>query len=121
MNSFSFGRKVKICGEIYYISRDMEKTAKAMKQCSEKMMELAGDQSLTKEDMMRAVREKSRETIDTALGEGAFDRIFVTEEADILNLISLVDFIAEEINMWKTELAAKSVAGKAILEKRNKR
>ena len=54
------------------------------------------------------------------LGEGAFDRIFVTEEADLLNLTSLVDFIAEEINAWKTELAAKSVAGKAILEKRNK-
>ena len=31
MNSFSFGRKVEICGEIYYISRDMEKTPKPRK------------------------------------------------------------------------------------------
>lgn len=120
MNSFNFGRKVEICGEIYYLSRDMGKTAEAMKQCSEKMLELAADQSLSKEDMMDAVRKKSKETIDTVLGDGAFDRIFAEEEADILNLTSLVDFIAEEINQWKTELAAKSIAGKAMLEKRNK-
>lgn len=121
MNSFNFGRKVEICGEIYYLSRDMEKVAEAMKQCSEKMMELSGDQSISKEAMMDAVREKSRETIDTVLGVGAFERIFAEEEADILNLMSLVDFITEEINQWKTELAAKVMAGKAVLEKRNER
>lgn len=120
MNSFSFGRKVEICGEIYYLSRDMEKIAGAMQQCSEKMLELAVDQSLSEPAMMNAVREKSRETIDTALGVGAFDRIFANEEADLLNLTSLIDFITEEINQWKTELAAKSMAGKAMLEKRNK-
>ncbi|MDE6601556.1 MAG: hypothetical protein K2K90_05230 [Lachnospiraceae bacterium] len=121
MNSFNFGRKVEICGEIYYLSRDMEKVAKAMKQCSEKMMELSGDQSISKEAMMDAVRGKSRETIDTVLGVGAFERIFAEEEADILNLMSLVDFITEEINQWKTELEAKVMAGKAVLEKRNER
>lgn len=121
VNSFSFGRKVEICGEIYYLSRDMEKIAGAMQQCSEKMLELAADQSISKQVMMDAVREKSRETIDTVLGGGSFDRIFADEEADLLNLTSLIDFITEEINQWKTELEAKSMAGKAILEKRNER
>lgn len=97
----------------------MEKIAGAMQQCSEKMLEMAVDQSLSEDAMMNAVREKSRETIDTALGAGAFDRIFANEEADLLNLTSLIDFITEEINQWKTELAAKSMAGKAMLEKRN--
>lgn len=119
MNSFNFGRKVEICGEIYYLSRDMEKIAGAMKQCSEKMLELAADQNISELAMMDAVREKSKETIDTALGDGAFDRIFENEEADLLNLTSLIDFITEEINQWNTELAAKSMAGKAMLEKRN--
>lgn len=119
MNSFNFGRKVEICGEVYYLSRDMKKIAEAMTQCSEKMMELAADQGLSELDMMDAVRKKSRETIDTALGDGAFDRIFEKEEADILNLTSLVDFITEEIRQWKAELAAKGMAGKAMLEKRN--
>lgn len=118
MNSFNFGRKVEICGEIYYLSRDMDKIADAMKKCSDKMFELAGDQNLSEEIMKKAVQEESRKTIDAALGEGAFDRIFAEEEADIVNLVSLVDFIAEEINLWKTELAAKGMAGKAMLEKR---
>ena len=112
MNSFNFGRKVEICGEIYYLSRDMEKVAEAMKQCSEKMMELSGDQSISKEAMMDAVREKSRETIDTVLGAGAFERIFAEEEADILNLMSLVDFITEEINQWRQSLQQRLWQGK---------
>lgn len=118
MNSFSFGRKVEICGEIYYLSKDMDKIAESMKQCSETMFGLAENQNLSKEEMMEKVREQSKDTIDTALGTGAFDKIFAQEEADLLNLTSLIDFITEEINLWKTELTAKSMAAKALIEKR---
>lgn len=118
MNSFNFGRKVEICGEVYYLSKDMGKVAEAMKQCSETMLKLAKDQSLSAEEMMEKVRVQSKDTIDTALGKGAFDRIFAEEKADLLNLTSLVDFITEEINLWKTELTAKGMAAKAMLEKR---
>lgn len=118
MNSFNFGRKVEICGEIYYLSRDMERIAGTMKQCSETMLKLAKDQSISAEEMMEKVRIQSKDTIDTALGEGAFDRIFAEEKADLLNLTSLVDFITEEINLWKTELKAKEMAAKAMLEKK---
>ena len=117
MNSFNFGRKVEICGEIYYLSKDMGKVAEAMKQCSESMRKLAKDQSLSAEEIMEKVRKHSKDTIDTALGNGAFDRIFAEEEADLLNLTSLVNFITEEINLWKTELAAKGMAAKAMLKK----
>lgn len=118
MNSFSFGRRVEICGEIYYLSKDMDKIAESMRQCSETMLGLAENRELSKEEMMEKVREQSRDTIDTALGTGAFDKIFAQEEADLLNLTSLIDFITEEINEWKTELTAKSMAAKALIEKR---
>lgn len=120
MNSFNFGRKVEICGEIYYLSRDMKKIAESMRQCSETMLGLAEDQSLSKEEMMEKARAQSKDTIDTALGTGAFDKIFAQEEADLLNLTSLIDFVTEEINLWKTELEAKSIAAKAIMEKKRR-
>lgn len=121
MNSFSFGRKVEICGEIYYLSKDMNKIAESMKQCSETILGLAANQDISKEEMMEKVREQSKDTIDTALGTGAFDKIFAQEEADVLNLTSLIDFITQEINEWKTELTAKSMAAKAMIEKRTQK
>lgn len=60
MNSFNFGRKVEICGEIYYLSKDMGKVAEAMKQCSETMLKLAKDQSLSAEEIVEKVRIHSR-------------------------------------------------------------
>lgn len=107
MNSFNFGRKVEICGEIYYLKRDMEAIAKAMKKCSDKMIELSQKKDIPKEEMMGEVETHSKEAIDAALGEGSYNKIFAQEEPDLINLVALVDFITEEINQWKKELRAK--------------
>ncbi len=121
VNSFNFGRKVEICGEIYYLSKDMKKNAAAMKKCSDKMFELADARHLTPAGMMDEVRKQSKETIDTVLGTGSFDKIFAKEEADLINLVSLVNFITDEINQWKAELEAMSVAGRSMIEKRSQK
>ena len=121
MNSFNFGRKVEICGEIYYLKRDMEAIAKAMKKCSDKMIELSQKKDITQEEMMGEVTTHSKEAIDTALGEGSYDRIFAQEEPDLINLVDLVDFITGEINQWKKELMAKKIAGEELLKKRGKK
>lgn len=118
MNSFNFGRKVEICGEIYYLSRDMDKIAEAMKKCSDEMIGLGQDQNMSQEEMMEKVRANARETIDTVFGEGAYEKIFRGAEEDMVNLVSLVDFITAEINLWKRELMAKSMAGKELLSQR---
>ena len=117
MNSFNFGRKVEICGEIYYLKRDMEATAKAMKKCSDKMIELSRKKDITEEEMKGEVETHSKEAIDTALGEGSYDKIFAQEEPDLINLLSLVDFITEEIDQWKKDLMARKMAGEALLKK----
>lgn len=121
MNSFSFGRKVEICGEIFYLKRDMEAIAKAMKKCSDKMIELSQKKDITKEEIEREVETHSREAIDTALGEASYDRIFAQEEPDLINLIALTEFITEEINQWRKELMAKKMAGEALLNKKGKK
>lgn len=121
MNSFNFGRKVEICGEIYYLDSDMEKVAKTMKECSEQMIVLSQEKSLTEEQMMEKVHVQSRETIDTVLGNGAYDRIFEKVKPNLLNLISLVDFITAEIKEWRIELAAKKAAGETLVQKMSRK
>ena len=119
MNSFNFGRKVEICGEIYYLKRDMEAIAKAMKKCSDKMIELSKKKDIKQKEVMGEVETHSKEAIDTVLGEGSYDKIFAQEKPDLINLVALVDFITEEINQWKKELMAKKMAGEELLGKRD--
>lgn len=117
MNSFNFGRPMKICGKIYHLTSDMGKAGKVMKGCSEEILQLSGDVTVPDEKKMEKVTEASRRAVDQCLGKGAFDEIFEGREIGVLDMASLIDFIRSEIEEWKREIGAKNAAGKMLAKR----
>lgn len=117
MNSFDFGRPMKICGKIYHLTSDMEKAGRVMKECSEEAFRLSGDDTMPDEEKMQKVTETSRGMVDQCLEEGAFDEIFKGREISVLDMASLMDFIRSEIEEWKREIRAKNDAGRILAQR----
>lgn len=115
MNSFNFGRKVEICGDIYYINRDMKKISDAMEGCAKEMFDLARKEGADGR-AMEQIQKEAEKAVDVALGNGSFARIFQNEKADMLNMCDLIGFITDEIKLWKAEVAAKGRAGMEIIK-----
>lgn len=117
MNSFDFGRPMEICGKVYYLTSDMKKAGRVMKECSDEVLRLSEDATVPDEEKVQKVTEAGRRTVDECLGEGAFDEIFEGRDVSMLDMASLVDFIRSEIEEWKREIGARNAAGR-ILAKR---
>lgn len=104
MNEFNFGRPVKICGQTYFITTDMENLSRKMydmaTQCEQiDNLEIGNDEKL------KRVTEVYKDCIDYAFGKGCFNRIFYTQTLSIYNMRKLINFITAEIETWSKELA----------------
>lgn len=103
MNEFQFGRPIKICGKVYYLTSNMKMLSAQMLNTAALMKQVSALEIGDAEKMEQATK-LCRACIDKVLGQGSFDEIFAIEEPSTLNLAALMQFIASEISAWKQEV-----------------
>lgn len=102
MKTFDFGRPVKICGKVYYISSDMEKVASELKASSDKLYDLV-NKEISEDEKVRQATDIYRICLDNVLGKGSFNAIFCSRNPRLSDMVSLMEFINKEIEEWSEE------------------